>query len=494
VRRNSGTTTIKQENDHILFLSPSLWPQPNASAAGVRTAALLQHFASPNHNSFDQVHYGCGLEEQPTITFPSVQMHHLPSNRSERLLQFTQNDLDGNLKAVVFDRFFAEEAYSFHFYNNGKRSEVLRILDMQDMHSLRYHRQNLIQEMDLDPAANRFGLDHLSQSRVLDSFPMVPYTDERQEGHSSAKNPHLTLVRELAAIHRSDLILVCSPFELKLLRDEYRIHPEKLVLAPFFTKGIEEYHTTSTKSEELQSSIPSPHSFETRRDFVALGGFKHPPNVDQVLILKKYIWPRIREKIPDAKLHIYGSYPPPRIQQLHDAKSGFLVHGYVDDLNLPLGQGRVLLAPLRYGAGIKGKIVDAWRYGCPVVTTPIGAEGIGFNEEEYDNQGQGYNWGGQVASDNDSFIKSAIELYSDERLWMRSQSNARRLLKDLFDAKKNLNVVDDAIAAAVQDMHCRRQRDYTAAMLWHNTARSTEYFSRWIELKESRREDETKCK
>ena len=77
---------------------------------------------------------------------------------------------------------------------------------------------------------------------------------------------------------------------------------------------------------------------------------------------------------------------------------------------------------------------------------------------------------------------------------MRSQSNARRLLKDLFDAKKNLNVVDDAIAAAVQDMHCRRQRDYTAAMLWHNTARSTEYFSRWIELKESRREDETKCK
>lgn len=485
------SVVIKQADTkrrHLLFLSPTLWPQPNASAAGVRTAALLQHFASPNQNLFEQIHYGCGLEkDHSTITIPGVQMHHLPPNRSEQFLQFLHRDgLDGTLRAVVFDRFFAEEAYSFYFQGrgrggDGKMSDVLRVLDMQDMHSLRYHRQNLVETMD---NMDRFGggLDHLSSgsgSRIVDGFPMVDIFDRGKE--KSSKNSSMTLLRELAAIHRSDLTLVCSSFELDLLIDEYGIPRDKLVLAPFFTNNDEECQAPS-------------HSFETRRDFVSLGGFKHPPNVDQVICLKKHIWPQIKKKIPDAKLHIYGSYSPPRIQQLHDAKSGFLVHGYVDDLALPLRRCRVMLAPLRYGAGVKGKVVDAWRYGCPVVTTSIGAEGIGLvhqqQQEECDEMPNDMNWGGSVASDNQSFIQSAINLYSDKTQWMKSQSSARLLLKTLFDAETNLKVVDDAIANAVDDVHSRRRRDYTSGMLWHHSTRSTEYFSRWIELKESLRKEE----
>jgi glycosyltransferase involved in cell wall biosynthesis len=396
--------------------------------------------------------------------FPRVQMHHLPPNRSERIKEFIQNDADRDLKVVVFDRFFAEEAYSFHFYN--ERPDVLRVLDMQDMHSLRYHRQNMVQTMDANIDMNGngvVGLDCFQDTQLLNTFPMV---QDGKHGTISGKDPSLTLLRELAAIHRSDLTLVCSPFEMALLTDEYGINPGKLVLAPFFTEAIESYHQTE---------------MDERRDFVVIGGFKHPPNIDQVMLLKRDIWPKIRASLPDAKLHIYGAYPPPRIQQLHDERNGFLVHGHVKDLDVPLGQARVLLAPLRYGAGIKGKIVDAWRYGCPVVTTPIGSEGIEIPTSKHSNTRE---WGGIISSDNDSFVKSAVQLYSDKTRWSQSQSRARVMLKELFDAEKNLHIVNDSIVTALKEIDSRRQRDYSAAMLWHNSARSTEYFSRWIELKE----------
>ena len=507
----------------ILFLSPTLWPQPDASAAGVRTSSLLQHFSSTSksasHNQFNNVHFGCGLKEQPNpnigISFPRVQLHHLPPNRLDRIQKFVKENVKGELKAVVFDRFFAEEAYSFQFHKHGETANVLRILDMQDMHSLRYHRQNLIREIDSASCSEKrsgiefgHGLDHFKDDTFMNSFPMVAQgtsmsssQSQSRQSYGKDKNAHLTLLRELASIHRSDLTLVCSQFELDLLTDEYGINPDKLVLAPFFTKEVDysycdsNEHEMQTETERETETLLS-QSYERRKDFIALGGFKHLPNVDQVLMLKHHLWPQIRKQIPDAKLHIYGSYPPQRIQQLHDVKNGFIVHGYVDDLDLPLGGSRVLLAPLRYGAGVKGKIVDAWRFGCPVVTTPIGSEGIGNTNRNGDGNGNGIDkdhhdttltkdWGGIVAYNNDDFIKGAIELYSNKDEWIRAQLNSRRLSKELFDATSNLAVVDDAIALAMETMHSRRQRDYTSAMLWQDSARSTEYFSRWIELKES---------
>ena len=378
---------------------------------------------------------------------------------------------------MVFDRFFAEEAYSFHFCNpiddrNNKSNDVLRILDMQDMHSLRYYRQDIIEKRDLDLKSYGCGLDVLQENNIVDDqeerFPTIA-VPTRKKSPLEKKNPHDILLRELAAIHRSDLVLVCSQFELNLLRDEYGIKNEKLVLAPFFTKETDRNHEVS---------------FGNRKDFVALGGFKHSPNVDQVMMLKKYIWPKIQEqlkgRVPDLKLHIYGSYPPQKVQQLHNKREGFIVHGYINDLSRPLTQGRVLLAPLRYGAGIKGKIIDAWKYGCPVVTTTIGAEGIGSDISE-----KGNGWGGSVASDNATFIKEAIRLYTDENEWTRSVSNGRRILKEQFDELHNFEVIDDAILEAMKNINDRRRRDYISAILWRNSFRSTEYFSKWIELKES---------
>jgi len=444
----------------ILFLSPTIWPQPDASAAGVRTAELLKYFASSKLNCFESVHYGCGQTASPPTTFPNVQMHYVPANRSAHMNEFLHGEFCKDMKAVVFDRFFAEEAYSFHIYN--ERPEVLRVLDMQDMHSLRNHRQAMIKSMDSDRKDT--GLACFKDGELMKSFPQVSQTSAKMTSGSM-------LLRELSAIHRSDLTLVCSQFELDLLRDEYGIPSEKLILASFFTEEISEHFSKDKDDATFE------YSFENRKDFVALGGFKHPPNIDQVLLLKK-LWPKIRQTLPAANLHIYGSFPPARIQQLHSAKEGFLVHGFVKDLKTPLGNSRVMLAPLRFGAGIKGKIIDAWRYGCPVLTTPIGAEGIGKRHDD---------WGGSIVSDEESFVSNAVKLYTDKIEWTQSQQSGRSLLKNLFGTN-NLDTLNAAITDGATNINSRRQRDYTSAMLWHSTSRSTEFFSRWIELKETKQE------
>ena len=167
---------------------------------------------------------------------------------------------------------------------------------------------------------------------------------------------------------------------------------------------------------------------------------------------------------------------------MHDEKLGFYVHGHVEDIKEALLQRRVLLAPLRFGAGIKGKIIDSWCYGLPVVTTPIGAEGmmmtdtLAFNEND---------WGGCVVSNEDEFVKAAVDLYTTKDLWECSQSKSIELLNALFNKEQNLQLIDDALDDAKMNMRQRRKRDVTGQLLWHQSNRSTEYFSKWIELKEA---------
>lgn len=185
---------------------------------------------------------------------------------------------------------------------------------------------------------------------------------------------------------------------------------------------------------------------------------------------------------------MYGAYPTAAVQRLHAPKVGFHVRGHAPSLEV-LASARVLLAPLRYGAGIKGKIVDAWRYGTPVVTTPIGAEGMGAegNVRMGTDTGAGNPgvWGGLVAGDAASFAESAIQLCTDESAWVGARCNSRRLLRELYAKEPNLDGIRAAVQRAAEDLTVRRARDYSGAVLWQQTARSTEYFSRWIELKEA---------
>jgi hypothetical protein len=305
-------------------------------------------------------------------------------------------------------------------------------------------------------------------------------TKDSQSRH--VKKAHDTFLRELGSIHRSDLVLVCSNSEMDMLQQpSWNIPHWKLVPASFFqdtpmTEGM----------QQQQQQQEATHTYNDRCDFIAVGGFKHPPNVDSIRLLKHRIWPRIRNYLPTARLHVYGAYPTNEILSMHNIDEGFVVHGHVDDdtLSQALMESRVCLAPLRFGAGIKGKIVDSWGCGLPVVTTPIGAEGMSTSDGGQSRQNDSDDWGGYIASNEEEFVEAPVRLYTSNELWSRSQRKGVDLFNILFNKEHNLSVIDEAMSNAMRDLHQRRRQDITGQLLWHQSNRSTEYFSKWIELKE----------
>lgn len=450
----------------ILFLSPTSWPEPNATAAGIRTTSLLDHFSSPL-SGFTSVHFGCGANPVNINKDCTVHWHQIKVNQSEQV-KSSLRGIEANhgpIKAVVFDRFYAEEAYSFIV--REECPNAMRILDMQDIHSLRIGRQYIVEESEHAARKKAMLTEQLMDEVMLfNPASNAQFYDVTNDSKLKQKAQE-TFFRELASIHRSDLVLVCSQTEMNLLEHSWNVLRSKLVPASFFCSEAD--LTTQT--------------FPERTDFVTVGGFKHPPNVDSVKVLKHDIWPRIRKRLPNVNLHVYGAYPTHEIMSLRDEKSGFIVHGRVEDLDSALSKYRVLLAPLRYGAGIKGKIVDAWRLGTPVVTTPIGAEGMFSSGEDKEHT----QWGGTISSNTDDFVKGAVQLYTNINAWNTAKESSALLLKKLFNGKCNLLLLENSVRDAMAHLPQRRKADIVGGMMWHHSMRSTEFFSRWIELKESRK-------
>ena len=418
----------------------SLYPHPSASAAGVRTHFMLDRFT--NHSSIDHVHYLTGAAPNDSIekNYPDVTFHHIPPNDSVKM-ESLLGRIGSNISMVLFDRFYAEEAYSFHFKEHC--SQAIRIVDMQDMHSLRLGRERII--------LNNHGLDH---SVVEDPFHKL---EESIQYEPTIQDE--VLLRELASLNRSDLILVCSPCEMALL-EKFGIRPNKLVAASFWVEPTEVTKTAARTA------------FASRNNFVFLGGFKHPPNVDTVKVLAEAIWPKIHKLLPDASLNIYGAFCPQQLMTKYKSVPKFFIHGFAPSLEDILTRHRVMLAPLRFGAGIKGKIVDAWRFGLPVVSTEIGAEGMRKSND----------WGGRIAHSVDGHVAAAVELYSNEMEWVDASRQGSELLHTLFPVSQ-WDTVMAKLTSAVQNRDEMRRSDYQGAILWHQTIRSTEYFSRWIECK-----------
>jgi O-antigen biosynthesis protein len=432
----------------ILFLA-GLFPEPTASAAGVRTQFLVQQLARAE--GVQGIHFGTGVSKPKTDSTAAlkdlgVEFHHVPPNDShciQRLIQKLCGADQGKNLVVVLDRFYGEEAYSFHVRQHAPNAAI--VLDMQDLHSLRRFRQEIVEKNrnhQEDPLSN-----------LPTDFPKAQDTN---------------LQRELASIHRSDLTLVCSPVELDHLQHRYGIPPNKLCLATFFVDQIS------------RSTTPT---FSQRSDFVFVGGFRHDPNVDALKQMKR-LWPEIRKRIvgDDVAFHVYGPFCPSNLQlACHDPSQGFYMHGHcsrpVQEL---LSNRRVLLAPLRFGAGIKGKIVDAWTCGTPVVTTCLGAEGM-QSASSTTNQ-----WGGAIAQNSREFIQAAVDLYQNEQQWDSAKTKGRELVTELYDVAHWDSVLKTLVEVR-ENLEARREADFTRAVLWQQSTRSTEYFSRWIELKEKQK-------
>ncbi|MHB8056991.1 MAG: glycosyltransferase [Desulfuromonadaceae bacterium] len=177
---------------------------------------------------------------------------------------------------------------------------------------------------------------------------------------------------------------------------------------------------------------------------IFVGGFLHSPNVDAVLHFCKDIMPLIWKKNSDVHLTIVGSNPPDKIRNLEC--ESVKVTGYVPETSSYLHRSCVSVAPLRYGAGMKGKIGEAMAHGVPVVTTSVGAEGMGLVHGE----------NALIADSSQEFAAAVLELLGNPDLYVKVRKNAIQLIDDNFTpphvAKKMINVLEKVCNRQVKQM------------------------------------------
>jgi hypothetical protein len=157
----------------------------------------------------------------------------------------------------------------------------------------------------------------------------------------------------------------------------------------------------------MYEAFDRPAGFAGRADLVFLGGYRHLPNVDAATYFVREVFPLVRARLPGVRFHVIGSDPPAEILDL--AAPDVVVHGHVPDLAPIMNTCRVAVHPLRFGAGVKGKILTAMAFGLPGVGTGIAVEGLGLREgTEF-----------LVADEPRAFAESVARLYTDETLWTR---------------------------------------------------------------------------
>lgn len=187
----------------------------------------------------------------------------------------------------------------------------------------------------------------------------------------------------------------------------------------------------------------------------------------------KKIWPEIRKRLPEAEMHIYGAYITEKARQLHNVKDKFLIKGRAESVEKIFENARLLLAPIPFGAGIKGKLLDSMVNGLPSVTSTIGAEGMNGSMD----------WNGHITDDDSDFVKKAVELYNDENKWNKAQQNGYKIINSRFKKASFLPSFSEKIADLLENIDDHRQRNFLGQILQHHTLQSTKYLGKWIEEK-----------
>jgi len=411
------------KTNHLLIIG-FVWPEPNSSAAGSRMIQLV--------NAFQEHGYD--------ITFASAaaETDHMADLKSlgirTQKIKVNSSTFDEFIKqlqpsVVLFDRFITEEQFGWRVAKQCP--DAVRLLDTEDLHCLRRARQQAVEkDRDFEP------------KELLDKE---------------------VARREVASIYRCDLTLMISEYEMSLLKDLFEVEEHLLCYVPFRVSRVE---------DEVIEQWPS---YEERSHFVTIGNFRHPPNMDGIHYLKNQIWPHIRQQMPLAEMHIYGAYPSQRVRQMHDEKNGFLIKGRAEDAHEVMERGRVCLAPLRFGAGLKGKLIDAMQCGTPSVTTSVGAEGLAGSLD----------WCGEVTEDAEIFAQKAVSLYQNKEAWSRAQEQGIKIINERFAENGYPEAMIRRMEAIRKELEEHRRSNFMGQMLMHHTLKSTEYMSRWIEAKNS---------
>jgi GT2 family glycosyltransferase/glycosyltransferase involved in cell wall biosynthesis len=236
-----------------------------------------------------------------------------------------------------------------------------------------------------------------------------------------------TKARETAIMQASDHVVLVSAAEIPFLTD---ILPRSRI---------------SVFPALYSSVVADPAGYDARRHMFFLGGFKHKPNVDSIKWFVEKVWPAVHARLPDVEFHIVGAEAPADVIALGE-RPGVRFVGYVKDLDPILAGYRLSVAPLLYGAGIKGKLGAAMGAGVPCVSTTIGAEGMGIVDGVH----------AMVRDDAEDFAGAVVALYDDPALWEKISEKGRRLVEDRFGDAANQSAfyraLDDARALPL-DLH-----------------------------------------
>ena len=405
-----------------LLIIGFVWPEPNSSAAGGRMMQLISIFKK---NGFEITFASPALDSDFMVDLSELGVE-------KKAIELNNSSFDDFIKklnpdVVLFDRFMIEEQFGWRVAENCPKA--IRLLDTEDLHCLRVARQKAFKENRI------FDLNNLLSEEV-------------------AK-------REIASILRCDLSFIISEFEMNVLKEVFKIDSDVLYYLPFLVYEMSDLDLLK---------LPL---FEERKNFVFIGNFLHEPNWNTVQYLKESIWPLIKNQFPEAVLEVYGAYPSQKVLQLHQSKNSFFIKGRAVDANEVVKNARVVLAPIRFGAGLKGKLLEAMQCGTPSMTTTIGSEAMYANLP----------WNGFITDDVETFAKKAVELYHDENLWKQSQKNGVAIVNECYQLSKYSTALVAKINSLLNDSESHRLQNFMGSLLQHHTLKSTKYMAKWIEAK-----------
>ena len=409
------------QNRQLLIIGFVL-PEPNSSAAGSRMMQLISLF----QNQSFEITFASPAQDSDYM----VDLNEFGVEKVSVSLNCSSFDVfvkELSPAVVLFDRFMVEEQFGWRVAENCP--DALRILDTEDLHCLRSARQKAFK------TKKEFQIEDLIAEEV-------------------AK-------REIASILRCDLSLMISEYEMELLTNVFKIDSSLLYYLPLLL--------VSNAVPELDK-LPS---YEVRTDFVIIGNCYHEPNWNAVQYLKESIWSLIKKQLPEAVLNVYGAYPTQKVLQLHHPKEGFLIKGRAECAVEVVKKARVVLAPLRFGAGIKGKLLEAMQCGTPPVTTSIGAESM---QADLD-------WNGFVEDNPKQFADKAVQLYQNKQIWLKAQENGVAIIKQRYLRESFETDFAKQIDFLFANLKQHRLNNFMGELLQHHTLRSTKYMSKWIEEK-----------
>ena len=401
----------------IIYLA-NRWPSLSQTAAGTRSLQLL-HLLQEN-------------DYQVTIAsfFPTDTFSDELKQLGYECISLRLNDLglvdyfkSKAYKVAFFDTFLMEEKLGWVI--REAIPECINVLDTQDLHFLR---------------------------RARSKAPSFSTADHKLNLNNSYT------YREMASIYRCDLSLIISLPEMKLLQNKFHVNSKSLLYLPFLYDDALFYESKKNK-------------FSTRSGLILLGNFLHIPNLDQAKFVIQQLSETIGEKLPNCSIKIIGAFPSQHLIDLAKNKKNIELLGYQDDLVAHFAACRMMIAPLRFGAGLKGKLFEAMLHELPFVASEVAAEGIlGLNDQ-------------YIATCETEFINKLTAVYLSESNWKKAQKHQHQLLSTHFLKSDFENQLIGKLEEIQKHVQEHRNGLFHQNFFNYHQLQSTKYFSKWIELK-----------